>query len=342
LLSLQGARKDATERARLVASVEHRTMRLKEMSDRVKDIEGRLAVLSSTIDTTSGSLDRAAFDALMVRAQQAAEMRIQRSEITSVLETMAGRESLGEFVQSLSQSDSSDLQIQVSELKRELAQLESTRQQVDQDVGALNNQLEQLAKSEEAQRSQQHLHALRGQLTELSEQWVVNRLAQELMARCIDRFSRDNEPALLQLTHRMLSKLTGGKYTTVEYDPNAAGTFLVRSSRGEALEPSRLSTGTREQLYLAIRMAYISHYVEHHEPLPVLMDDCFVNFDDARTRNAVQTLLDWNASVQTILLSCHGRVVHLLAELAPDTPVICLDRNATLTAREMVSELAVS
>lgn len=341
LAALQSSRKDAAERAKLSASIEHRTARLEEMTARLADIECRLAGLSASVTDARGKLDRPAFDALMERAQQATQLRIESNEILSSIAVLAGKEPIESFVAALSEVEESQLALQVIEIKRSLAQCETAREQADQEVGALASQLEQLAKSDAAQRSGQRLHALRGQLSELAEQWVVSRLAQELLSRCIDRFTTDHEPVLLQLTHQFLSKLTGGRYTSVDHAAGTDGSFCVRNARGEAIEPSKLSTGTREQLYLAIRMAFITHYTEQHEPLPVLMDDCFVNFDDARTRLALQTLLGWKDSVQTILLSCHGRVVQQLAELAPDTPVICLDRHTTQTAREVVGELAL-
>ena len=341
LSALQNARKDAAERAKLSASIEHRTARLSEMTARLADIESRLARLSASVVDAHGDLDRAAFDALMERAQQATQLRIEHNEVATSIEMLAGKESLENFLAALAEADESQLALQVIEVKRSITQCDTARQQADQDVGALSSQLEQLAKSEAAQRAIQRLHAQRGQLAELAEQWVVGRLAQELLSRCIERFTQDHEPVLLQLTHQFLAKLTGGRYTAVDHSAASEGSFCVRNARGEAIEPNKLSTGTREQLYLAIRMAFITHYTEQHEPLPVLMDDCFVNFDDARTRLALQTLLGWKNSVQTILLSCHGRVVQQLADLAPDTPVICLDRHTTHTAREVVGELAL-
>lgn len=340
LTNLQSSRKDSAERSKLSASIEHRTTRLAEMTARLNEIEERLSTLSASVANSQGDLDREAFDVLMQRAQHATKLRVERSELSSAIDMLAGRESIDEFIHELTEIDDSSLSLRIAETKRTLTQCEATRQQADQEVGAIASQLEQLAKSEAAQRSQQLLQAQRGQLAELAEQWVVSRLAQELLTRCIDRFTHDNEPALLQLTHQFLSKLTGGRYTSVEH--SADGGFCVRNAREEAIEPSKLSTGTREQLYLAIRMAFITNYTEQHEPLPVLMDDCFVNFDDARTRLALQTLLGWKNSVQTILLSCHGRVVQQLAELAPETPVICLDRNATHSARDVVGELQLT
>jgi uncharacterized protein YhaN len=342
LASLQGARKVAADRARLSASIEHRTNRIAELDSRLQDVELRLNTLAASIDSSAGIQDRTKLNALMQRAQQAADLRTTRNELMSALEIMAGSESLEQFLKTLGEMDDARIAVEIEEIKRSLANYEALRQQADQQVGALNSRLEQLAKNDAAQRAQHQLHAQRGELAELAEQWVVGRLAQELLSRCIERFTHDHEPALLQLTHKFLDKLTGGRYVAVEHDRNSSGTFIVRNARDEAVEPDKLSTGTREQLYLAIRMAFITHYTQHHEPLPVLMDDCFVNFDDARTRLALQTLLNWNGAVQTILLSCHGRIVHQIADLAPDTPVICLDRNATYCARDLVDESTIA
>ncbi len=66
------------------------------------------------------------------------------------------------------------------------------------------------------------------------------------------------------------------------------------------------------------------------------MDDCFVNFDDTRARIALRTLIHWQESVQTILLSCHWRSVEALAELAPETPVLDIATSQLTSARELL------
>jgi uncharacterized protein YhaN len=146
---------------------------------------------------------------------------------------------------------------------------------------------------------------------------------------------------LLQYTREFLQRLTGGRYQTVEHDSAKPTQFVVRNASGQAFEPDRLSTGTREQLYLAIRMAFITHYCETHEPLPVIMDDCFVNFDDSRTAHALAAISQWSTGAQRILLSCHLRVVQSLADIAPETPCIHLEREERTTVAELASEIMV-
>jgi uncharacterized protein YhaN len=331
LARLQQVRDSHAQRIRLTASVEHRTRQVADWVESQRNIETRLAALCDT----AGSRDAAAMGSAMERVRQAEQLKKQHAELSAALDAFRGSQPHDVFHTQLEEADETRLALHISEWTRELAQLDVARKESDERVGSLTQQIEHLANSQAAQESLQQLHSQRGELAELADQWVVERLAQELLTRSIERFAADHEPALLMLSRQFLSKLTGGKYTSIEHDSANPGSFLVRNTLEESFSPARLSTGTREQLYLAIRMAFITYHCQQHEPMPVVMDDCFVNFDDQRTRLALEAIADWDTSIQTILLSCHGRVVQFLAEVAPDTPVLHLDRDQQLTAAEL-------
>jgi uncharacterized protein YhaN len=70
-----------------------------------------------------------------------------------------------------------------------------------------------------------------------------------------------------------------------------------------------MSTGTRDQLYLALRLATLDHYVESSEPLPFIVDDILIQFDDDRSRATLEALADFSAKTQVILFTHHERVV---------------------------------
>ena len=68
-----------------------------------------------------------------------------------------------------------------------------------------------------------------------------------------------------------------------------------------------MSRGTREQLYLALRFGLIDEYETRSEPLPTVMDDIFVNFDDERDERITKILNKFGKSRQIIVLTCHQR-----------------------------------
>ena len=68
-----------------------------------------------------------------------------------------------------------------------------------------------------------------------------------------------------------------------------------------------MSRGTREQLYLAMRFGLIDEYETRSEPLPAVMDDVFVNFDDERDERIIEILGQFSQHRQVIVLTCHQR-----------------------------------
>ena len=67
-----------------------------------------------------------------------------------------------------------------------------------------------------------------------------------------------------------------------------------------------LSRGTSEQLYLALRFGLVQHFVETSgEPLPIVMDDILVNFDEDRAARAARSIEELSKTCQVIYFTCH-------------------------------------
>ena len=72
------------------------------------------------------------------------------------------------------------------------------------------------------------------------------------------------------------------------------------------MEIAGLSRGTSEQLYLALRFGLVEHFVETSgEPLPIVMDDILVNFDDERATRAARSIEELSKTCQIIYFTCH-------------------------------------
>ena len=83
----------------------------------------------------------------------------------------------------------------------------------------------------------------------------------------------------------------------------------VRSS-GERLHVDGMSGGTRDQLYLALRLATLDHYLEGSDPLPFVVDDILIQFDDERSAATLEALADFSARTQVILFTHHQQVAN--------------------------------
>lgn len=299
--------------------------------DQVGQLEASIQEMVVRLSATSPEQVQAWTD----KATTVFQLRSREAELRAALESNADGRPLEAFLAELAELEPRMVAANSATLAAKLSSLESAASAAQQQIGGMARELEFKEQGSAALEAEQQLKRLRAELVELSEQWVVHKLAGELLEQTIDRFTRDHEPQLIKHTRRFFRELTDGRYSVVEHDSGKHGGFAVRDNHGNPWQPDKLSTGTREQLYLAIRLAYITHFNETHEPLPVIMDDCFVNFDDTRARIALRTLIHWQESVQSILLSCHWRSVEALAELAPETPVITIANGELTTARQL-------
>ena len=84
--------------------------------------------------------------------------------------------------------------------------------------------------------------------------------------------------------------------------------ILIDNDAGDRKGVLEMSRGTREQLYLAMRFGLIEEYEARSEPLPVIMDDVFVNFDDVRGELVREILSGFSSLRQVLVLPCHERV----------------------------------
>ncbi len=113
---------------------------------------------------------------------------------------------------------------------------------------------------------------------------------------------------LNEKTSEILPRLVPG-YENVRFDTDLS--FSIRDSRtGRRLDRSAIdshfSVGARDQIYLAVRMAVSDAMSTGFSPLPFILDDPLVNFDDRRFEMAMDFLMNTVAGRhQIILMSCH-------------------------------------
>jgi hypothetical protein len=129
--------------------------------------------------------------------------------------------------------------------------------------------------------------------------------------------ARDHQPPVLREASRWLTRLTEGRYVSITTAIDEAR-LEVHDAEGAIWNPERLSRGTREQVFLALRLALIRDLGRHDVSLPIVMDDALVNFDDARARSAARVLVEFiaeqSADRQMLVLTCHERVARTFHE----------------------------
>jgi uncharacterized protein YhaN len=172
----------------------------------------------------------------------------------------------------------------------------------------LNEQLQGLATADSLVQAQRKIDENRGQLRPLAEKYAVYKTASFLLKEMQRQFMERKKDNLLEGASRILERLTAGDYTKILLPDQLMETdFKIQGRDGILLQTAdTLSRGTKEQLFLAVRLSRIK---EIGHPLPVILDDSLVNFDFCHQEQAAQILSSLAGRHQMFVLTCHPQLV---------------------------------
>lgn len=204
---------------------------------------------------------------------------------------------------------------------------ETVRRQMD-DVEQLQGRQNQCSEIiEQQQRIQWELEKKLERLAELKDQASAlrqiiaenDRIREEISAielaqdtlKELSMSIRDSFGLYLNKTaSELISGITGGLYTSMSIDENL-GAFL--NTRRKLIPLEQVSSGTADQIYLALRLAAARFIQNGTDSMPLIFDDSFVLYDDDRLRQALRWLSE-TYNGQMIIFTCHRRELDILEE----------------------------
>ncbi len=197
--------------------------------------------------------------------------------------------------------------------------LKNEKQTLKDEIQALNSDERQI-------QYEQEIREARVQLRPLAEKYAVYNTAALFLEKIRERFLINTKDKLLKGASDVLSEITSGEYKDIipMEDLMQSDFKTVLSDKSVKESSKELSRGTKEQLFLAVR---ISRIKEIEPSLPVILDDSFVNFDIAHTKNTVKALTALSKTHQIFVLTCHATLVELIRAEAPEAQYFKLDKG---------------
>jgi uncharacterized protein YhaN len=154
-----------------------------------------------------------------------------------------------------------------------------------------------------------------------AEKWVRAKLASVILRREIERYREENQGPLLGRASTLFARLTLGAFTGLRAgfdDKDRASLRIVRAG-GAEIDVEALSEGTRDQLYLSLRLASLLRHAEIAAPMPLVLDDVLIHFDDERSSAALAVLAEVAKTMQVLFFTHHARLVDLAQAAIPKT-----------------------
>lgn len=221
----------------------------------------------------------------------------------------------------LASFDAREAESEMAELAAEDARLVTQGNEAYAEESRLLRQRADWEKGTGSEASIQQRRNAEAELGEAARKWAVLKFGALLLEHALSSHRAGRKDPLMRLAGDCFATLTGGRFAGLEQEygeddqPKLAGRradgriIFVDGLRDTARSP--MSTGTLDQLYLALRLAYIEDYCSRSEPIPFIGDDLFTSFDDARTGHGIEALARLSQRTQTILFTHHRHVAEI-------------------------------
>jgi uncharacterized protein YhaN len=210
----------------------------------------------------------------------------------------------------------------IEELEREIEQTNAERDEVVRQIEREKAELRRVDGGGDAAEKAVACEGIAANLEEQIEQLAVLRMAAAMLHAAIERHRDKNQGPVLSRASDLFSQITQNRFQRLQAEFNERGDPIltgVRSDGQEVVDVAGMSDGTCDQLYLALRLASLETWLQHHEPLPFIVDDVLLNFDDERAIATLKTLGDLSTQTQVIFFTHHRHLVDIAEQhLAKD------------------------
>lgn len=218
------------------------------------------------------------------------------------------------------EADESDIDAIDGELERvslELKELQATRDTLRDRRQTLQNEINvkdgSAAAANASEEAEQHLAAMVSGV----EQYLRLQIAALILEQRIEDYRKKNQAPVLARAGELFARLTLGSYANLRDELDESGKPILLGVRPNDKEVSveGMSDGTRDQLYLSLRLATLEQHLGKGETMPFVVDDILIGFDDNRTRVCLEVLAELAAKTQVLLFTHHRRVLELAGKL---------------------------
>ena len=153
-------------------------------------------------------------------------------------------------------------------------------------------------------------------MQDAAERYVWVRASAMLLRWAVDRYRKEKQGPLLRRAGELFRVLTLNSFERLEVRIDQRDTLHLTGVRpdGEVVPVPGLSSGTEDQLFLALRIAAVEDYLARAVALPFVADDLFINFDPERSAAGFEVLGQLAEQTQVLFYTHHPHLVDVARE----------------------------
>jgi uncharacterized protein YhaN len=295
-------------------------IRLKEQQQILDDAEALASKHQASLDEMCRLAGCEEYDQLSEMAERSKQRRAREKSVDILEEQLiglGGGATLESFVSEFETeaTDVDSLQPRIDELEDQIERLNGERDERLGEIERAKSELQKIDGSALAAEQAAACESIAARLEDRVQELAVLRVASAVLHAGIEEHRSKNQGPVLSRASEIFRQITLGAFEELRADFNDQGEPVltgVRSGSAEAILVSGMSDGTCDQLYLALRLASMETWLDRHEPIPFIVDDVLLNFDDDRAVAGLKVLAELSHRTQVIFFTHHQH----LAEMA--------------------------
>jgi len=236
------------------------------------------------------------------------------------LTELASGKALETFVSEVKEQNPDELQAELERITAEKEELLKTERQLVKDIALANKDLDEIGGESKALEIAEEAEGLSGQIQSDVDQYVRLKLSHMVLAKAMERYRQSNQSPVLSIAGDYFKTMTQGSFAGLRADFDDKGDPVIKAKRpdGKMLALAEMSDGSRDQLFLALRLGGLARYVKANGPMPFIVDDVLVHFDDDRSAAALAALGELAKETQVVFFTHHKHLISLAESSVSD------------------------
>jgi uncharacterized protein YhaN len=254
------------------------------------------------------------------KAQARIKVINELSTVNAPLTELAAGEALENFVAQIREQNPDELKAKLERLTAEKDKLHSEEKQLVKDIALASKDLDEIGGESKALEIAEEAEGIAGQIQTDVDYYVRLKLSHLVLAKAIERYRKANQSPVLEAASKYFKVITRGGFEGIRADFDDKGDPVIKAERpgGKMLTLAEMSDGSRDQLFLALRLGGLARYVKANGPMPFVVDDVLVHFDDDRSTAALSALGELSKETQIVFFTHHKHLVRLAESFVSD------------------------
>jgi uncharacterized protein YhaN len=255
-----------------------------------------------------------ALEPLLANLELRDQAQCQIATFRDTLSGLARGQTVDDFLSRIRAEDTETLAHRKGMLLNRKNDKENALQAIRDTLSELKGRKQGLeAAGDAAANYRQQAESVAARLKQDARRFVRLRLAVHLLQTQIERFRKENQGPLLEKSGQVFQSITRGAFAGLGAQFNADDVPILVGLRPDQslVSISGMSDGSRDQLYLSLRLAALDRHIEAHEPMPLILDDLLITFDDDRAAAILPQLASLARRTQIFLFTHHDHLVEL-------------------------------